>query len=306
VPARNHQEGLEQASPAILTEVEVPEDEFVPLSVRTGQRDAEEFRVLHEGVPSHLHPSLSAWIYETVRAFGLRDEVQRRLQIEPDGRSDVLGLIRDDPDLMLDAVDLILWSLDRRATGAGADLSLQNRIVVLVGEVRSALDQASSAYTVRSTQGWRLERRVDETAERAFQAGVEHERHSSDLLKQAWASTFKRDPDPGTAFRASVLAVESVATQAFTPKDGKPSLGKAIIHLRSTVAEWTVSGLDDQQQASGQTLLAMLQTVWENDQRHVGQGGRPPDPATQEEAEAVLFLAVTIVQWFERGFVRKR
>lgn len=296
---------LEQVSLGDLTVVEVPEDEFVRLSVRTGQRDAEQFRVLHEGVPSHLHPSLSMWIYRAVKAFRLHDEIQRRLQIEDDGAG-VLALIDDDPKLMLDTVDLILWFLNHRATRSGADRSEQDRIAGLVVDVMSALDEASSAYAVKTTQGWRLERRVDETAERAFQAAVEQERHSSDLLKQAWVNTFKRDPDPDAAFRASVLAVESVATQAFTPKDGKPSLGKAIMHLRSTVAEWTVSGLDDQQQASGKTLLAMMQTVWENDQRHVGEAGRPPDPATQEEAEAVLFLAVTIVQWFERGFVRKR
>jgi len=283
----------------------VPEDQFVPLSVRIGRRNAEDFRVLHEGVPGHLHPSLSMGISDAVRDFRLHDEIQRRLQVEDD-RAGLLALIDDDPDLMLDTVDLILWSLHRRATRPGADPSEQDRIANLVLRFMSALDQASSAYAVKTTRGWRLERRVDETAEQAFEAAVEQERHSSDLLKQAWVSTFKRDPDPGAAFRASVLAVESVATQAFTPKDGKPSLGKAIAHLRSTVGQWTVAVLDDQQQASGETLLAMLQTVWENDQRHVGQGGRPPDPATQEEAEAVLFLAVTIVQWFERGFVRKR
>lgn len=284
----------------------MPEDEFVPLSVRTGRRDAEEFRVLHEGVPDHLHPSLSTWIREAVARFGLHDVIQRRLQI-PDqgGPGGLMGYIDADPDEMLDAVDLILWSLNRRAT-TSIDVSQRHEIAPWVARVMSALDEASSAYAVKSTQGWRLERRVDETAERAFQAAVEQERHSSDLLKQAWVSTFKRDPDPVAAFRASVLAVESVATQAFTPKDGRPSLGKAIAHLRSTVGQWTVAGLDDQQQASVETLLAMLQTVWENDQRHVGQGGRPPDPAAQEEAEAVLFLAVTIVQWFERGFVRKR
>lgn len=188
-------------------------------------------------------------------------------------RVGLLALIDDDPDLMLDTVDLILWSLHARTARPGFDRSEGDRIAGLVIGVMSALEQASSAYTVKATRGWRLERRVDETAEQAFQAAVEQERHSSDLLKQAWVSTFKRDPDPGAAFRASVLAVESVATQVFTPKDGRPSLGKAIAHLRSTVGQWTVSGLDDQQQASGKTLLAMLQTVWENDQRHVGEAG---------------------------------
>lgn len=45
----------------------------------------------------------------------------------------------------------------------------------------------------------------------------------------------------------------------------------------------------------------MFQTIWQNQGRHVEQGGRAPDPVERAEAEAVLFLAVTLVQWFERG-----
>ena len=67
----------------------------------------------------------------------------------------------------------------------------------------------------------------------------------------------------------------------------------------------TVADLDDKEQASGETLLAMLRTGRQNHQRHVLEGGAAPEPATPEEAEAVLFLAVTIVQWFQRGYVVK-
>jgi hypothetical protein len=103
-----------------------------------------------------------------------------------------------------------------------------------------------------------------------------------------------------------VLAVESVACRAFTPGDPEPSLGKAIGCLRNTLGTWTVATLDNQQQASAETLLAMLETVWQNHQRHLGADGNRAQPATQDEAEAVLFLAVTIVQWFERGLVKKK
>jgi len=274
---------------------------FVPFSVRTGKRHPEQFRVLHEGVPGHLQPSLSSWFVPLWSQYRLQERVQRRLQIDVGQRDQsVYQYIVSDPVTFLDAVDYVLSFLHDRASACSA--AEQDDIYGTVANLVIILREASSAYTV--SHAWQLETRVDETAEQAFQAAVEHEQHSSELLKQAWASTFKRDPDPGKAFRASVLAVESVATELFTPKDR--SLGKAIAHLRDTMETWTVAGLDDKQQASGATLLAMLRTVWENDQRHVGEGGKPPDPATQEEAEAVLFLAVTIVQWFERGFVRKR
>ena len=274
---------------------------FVPFSVRSGKRDPEQFRVLHEGVPGHLQPSLTSWFLPMWSQYRLQERIQRHLQIDVEQRDQtVYTSIISNPVTFLDAVDYVLSFLHDRASVCSA--AEQEDTFRTVANLVVILREASSAYTVGAE--WQLEARVDQTVEQAFQAAVEKEQHSSKLLKQAWASTFKRDPDPDKAFRASVLAVESVATELFTPKDR--SLGKAIAHLRDTVNTWTVAGLDDKQQASGATLLAMLRTVWENDQRHVGEGGKPPDPASQEEAEAVLFLAVTIVQWFEHGFVKKR
>ena len=100
--------------------------------------------------------------------------------------------------------------------------------------------------------------------------------------------------------------METAACRVLTPNDPAPTLGKAIAHLRDTLDDWTVAGLDDKAQKSAATLLAMLQTVWQNHGRHAEHGGRAPDPVEQAEAEAVLFLTVTLVQWFERGLVRHR
>lgn len=49
----------------------------------------------------------------------------------------------------------------------------------------------------------------------------------------------------------------------------------------------------------------MRQTVWQNHDRHAKHEGRTPDCVEQEEAEAVLFLSVALVQWFKGGLVRR-
>jgi len=283
-------------------------ERYVPLSVRMGRRDAAEFGYLQDGVPGHLMPSLSEWLAKPWNEFQLQGPIQRTLQIDMAGvRESVYSVIVSDGDLMLDAVDYALSVMHSAAVSGAVDLRAKEYLAGQVAALQTILSQASSAYTVIATgDTWHLERRVDKTAKAAFEDAREQTRNSSDLLQDAWTATFKREPDADKAFRASVLAVESVTCALLAPNDSKPTLGKAISHLRATVANWTVAGLDDQQRASGETLLAVLETVWQNHQRHVKQGGVPPDQTGQDEAEAVLFLAVTIVQWFERGFVRKR
>ena len=153
---------------------------------------------------------------------------------------------------------------------------------------------------------WGLTRRVDSTAQAAVEAAIAEESTASAPLAAAWQATFGRQPDPTAGYREAVLAVETVACPVFLPNDAAPTLGKAISHLNDTLARWTVAGLDDERQPSAATLLAMLRTIWHNHDRHVEQGGRPPEPVPQAEAETVIFLAVTVVQWFQRGLVEKR
>lgn len=285
----------------------VPTDKpFVPFSVRRGARSPEDLSVLHPGIPIHLRPSLLGWVSSVISDYGFEGYLQRRLQVNPRdwGSQTVFEAASKDDDLMLDVVDAILQRFP--VLYESSDYIVQNYVQGLVTALDGMLTESSSAYAVDLSDGAHLTQRVDRTAEQAFDNAVELAGQASELLKKAWVATFKRDPDPSSAYRDAVFAVESVACQMFIPADHRPTLGKAISHLQNTLSTWTVATLDDQQQASAETLLAMLRTVWQNHERHVGQGGAAPDLANQQEAEAVLFLAVTIVQWFERGLVRKR
>jgi len=273
----------------------------LPHSVGREVRSTANLSVFHAGVPPYMSPSLLGWVWSMVRDHDLEGYVQAK-QGGPKFKTVYEAATMND-DLMLDVVDSILQHLP--SLDESGDYVTQNKLRVLVAALQSILAESSSAFAVDFSDGMRLIQRVDKTAGQASDDAVERDGHASRLLKSAWSATFNRDPSPSSSFRDAVLAVESVACQAFTPGDQQPSLGKAIAHLHSNLTTWTVATLDDQQQASAETLLAMLKTVWQNYQRHLGADGSPAQPATQDEAEAVLFLAVTIVQWFERSLVKR-
>lgn len=279
------------------------EEPWVPLSLRN-REDRHSWQVLYEGVPAHLVVPLETWVGNQISEYELARTVQLRLRLDlghyaPTASAIVIAA-DGNPSLMLDIVDLLLLLLHHRREGLDR-AEIRNQVLTLVIMLR----EASSAYTLDVSGAWSLVRRVDATAEAAVSDIIERQGYASDLIKAAWKATFQHDADFEAAYRASVLAAESVACATFTPDDKRPTLGKAIAHLGNTVDHWTVGNLDEVQQASGHTLLAMLRTIWHNHERHVGQGGTPPESVTSEEAEAVLFLTVTVVQWFERGFVRR-
>lgn len=280
---------------------------FIPFSVRLGSQSGDTLALLHEGVPGHMRPSLLEWVSDGIRAFNLDAYLQRRLQIDLGKRraTTVYAVALNDATVLLDVVDAILQRLP--GFHENGDYQIRGLVETMVVNLDQILTESSSAYSIdASGELWHLTTRVDDTAKQAFTDAVTQSQHAAGLLKSAWSATFKRDPDPSAAYRDAVFAIESVACEAFIPNDKRPSLGKAINTLTNTVADWTVATLDDKEQASSATLLAMMKTVWQNHQRHVGEGGKPPEPASQHEAEAVLFLAITIVQWFERGLVKRR
>lgn len=295
-----------------------PDEPWVPLSLR-GKGAAEDWNAWVDGVPDHLRPSLLRAVAERLNYSPLYAQtVQRRLRLRlPNGQvaDALMTAAAENDEVLLDVIDCLLdeacghlrleaRTLDDRVRQQGVKESALHYVSALV----QVLGEANSVYEVELQEGrtWALRRRVDETATRAVEDAVAKSHDAGVLLASAWSATFQLEPDLVRTYRDVVLAVESAACPVLIPNSPTPTLGTAIAHLKQTTAKWTVAGLDDKTQQSAETLLAMLETIWQNHGRHVGQGGTAPELVEQHEAEAVLFLAVTVVQWFQRGFVTKK
>jgi hypothetical protein len=299
-----------------------------PLGARLGT-EAVDRAVLHDGVPVHLQPSLRAWLLARISSGA--DErrirrVQRILRLDlsisddPSGMydlSDALMLVVDNSqDAFLAVVDTLLHFLDEECDVArerykkSHDQGAQAKAIAAIQQAKDLefmFTEAGSAYAVdiRFDAAWQIVRRVDPTARAQAEQVMASDSSAAGPLREAWTAAFRRDPDFDEAYRQAVLAVEAVVCPVAIPNDPAPTLGKAISHINDTKPKWSVAGLDTSRISSSETLLAMLRTVWHNHDRHVGQDGQPPDPVPQAEAEAVVSLAITLVQWFDRGLVSR-
>jgi hypothetical protein len=165
------------------------------------------------------------------------------------------------------------------------------------------LAAGGSAYQY---QNGRLERRVDDTAVAAFECVAATASDEASMhLRRAWAATYGRDPEPSRAYGEAVRAVEAVACPMVLPEDPRPTLGKVIASLRDRPDDWHLVLPGEREAAGIAPLRVMLQLLW-TAQRSRHAGG--PDTRDQllTEAEAALFLSITLVQWLSNEFVRPR
>lgn len=299
------------------------EPPWVPRRLRGTLGEREYHETLYEGAPAHLRPSLRNWAIKTIQ---LRPEslssLERALRwdlhavpgVQPMETLDELW--NANGENLLDTTDFLLAYLHRLDTAGGAGREIGRRSYVgshtdpearqAVVDLAVILNEAGSAWEIKADGRWRLQRRVDPTTQQMVDDVVDAGTGASQEMALGWADAFGRQPQPAKAYGHAVLALESVACALFTPNDSRPSLGKAIAHLRDSGDRYTVAGLDGGRESSGTALLGMLQMIWANHARHIGADGLSPQPTTEAEAQAAITLAAAIVHWFQRGFVRRR
>ena len=284
-----------------------------PFSVRLGARLPE--RDLCEGVPDWLLEPLLDWLEEELRpwsakwvairqrlsildsegepAHAVRVVLEQRARESDSGRWDVLDaidfLIQSDSDGELAIPAVFFGGTPMPGT---SPIAMLNDLLVTGG----------SAYHCRKG---RLERRVAEATAAAFDhAAATAGDEASMYLRRAWKATYGRDPEPSSAYGDAVRAVEAVVCPLLLPKDPKPTLGRAIAHLRDRPAGWSLVLAGEQEAAGVEPLRIMLQLLWTaHRSRHAG--GSDTRDQLLAEAEAALSLAITCVQWFTNGFVRQ-
>jgi hypothetical protein len=151
--------------------------------------------------------------------------------------------------------------------------------------------------------GRHLVRRVDATAQAAFRRAVSPKDAASAELHEAWTAAYGRNPDASDAWDHSIKAVEAVLIPVVTPRKDKATLGDVVGSLNSQGSLWqlVVHGHDHSQ--SVMPLVTMLRLMWPNPDRHASGNSRKP---SLNEAQAVVNLAVAVVQWARVGALSKR
>lgn len=156
-----------------------------------------------------------------------------------------------------------------------------------------------------------LERWSDVMVEEAFAEAVRSaemadrsgsaDRH----LRKAWECAHTAEPDPVRSYSEAIKAVEAAAHAVVEPNNPNATLGTIIRKLRThpESISLAISGRDG---LAGDTrrLVACLELLWKGQSARHGSA-MPTRPETLEEATMAVHLAVTLVQWFTSGAVRR-
>jgi hypothetical protein len=274
------------------------------------RRDDESYDALHEGVPAWLVGSLWDFVemeltYKPANIGGrLPDrgklkEVERKLRVgldwSQDGRS-ALNNVRynvGDGDYFLNLVDLLLSGITKKYEAQ---------------EVDQHLAEAGSAWTVdlAGDGPFRLLRRVDPTVTAAARAVINSAGRAGQHLAKAWNEVYGRNPDPSTAYREAVRAVEAVGAPVISPNNPKATLGTMIADMRNDPTKWVVVLTP----SAGDPVLMFretMQLLWTAElSRHGTADESVPLHVSPSEAEAALHLAVTLVHWFHSGAIKAK
>jgi hypothetical protein len=120
-------------------------------------------------------------------------------------------------------------------------------------------------------------------------------------LAEAWTKVFSRDPDASDAWDHAAKAVEASLIPIVVSAQDKPHLGHVMGRLRSQSKKWSLLLPGVNNHHSIEPLISMLDLIWPNPDRHASDNRRVSEIG---ETQAVVHLAITIVQWANSGVIR--
>jgi hypothetical protein len=297
------------------------DDRWVPLSARASETGATEFTRLHSGVPAWMRESLWEWFSKriSVRLSSGRSgrgymapsgaairEIERVCRVDSawNGGPDYTDLLSG-----LSALRRVLYSNEMAyLTAVDFQLSkLSEQNAAEMQELETILRDSASEWRVgivNSKPG--LVQRIDQTVQTAAEEIVAGGTRAGDLLAHAWRHAFSMTRDPSAAYRCAVRAIEAAAAPILTPDDPRPSLGKMNAVLRDGMSKWDFAFTVDSAVEPKVVLLQMMQLIWTNEySRHVDADDTVPLHVSQEEAESAVVLALTLVNWFTSGSIKR-
>jgi hypothetical protein len=252
------------------------------------------------GVPDHLRRPLTRWLENvyTVTPDTLAPDMDEAglerlaalLRIDLRGTdgygmlSAILAWINGDDERLLDVIHYTL--------------QIPTRMAKMWNELEILLAYGGSMWQATSKG---LLRRVDESAVEAFDAATAVPDSASDHLALAWAGAYGRNVHPASAWHHAIRALEASLRKVVCPNNPTATLSDVIGELKT--GHWKLEVRGRARDHTIDPLVQMLELVWPDPNRH--DSPMPEQPATGEEACAVVQLAVAIVQWGRDGRIVK-
>lgn len=276
------------------------------------KRDDGAYEALTDGVPDWLRATLMSFVlaqlttYDVVRGMHdanrllllkLERQLRTPLNWQFSGES-ALESVRlncyQSEAFFLDVVDFCLKT-------APAD---QTTTVVLL---KSDLEEGGSAWTVAVIgEHFALVRRVDPTVKAAADEVISSSGRAGRHLQKAWNHAYGRQPDPSTAYREAVRAVEAIGAPVISPDNRVATLGTMIADIRNAPQKWEVA-LQPRGGSAMEMVLETLRLLWTSElDRHGTADESVPLHVSLEEAQGAVHLATTLVHWFHSGVVKRK
>jgi hypothetical protein len=283
-----------------------------PLWARLAGRDGG----LREGVPAVLEQPLREWIVNHTRGdeHGV-ERIRRRLGLYRDddtGEAAEWLAYRTRPRDLLNITDAVLSLPPRVSLGvfdAPNEVFVRAAIENRRRSLQEMLDDVRSVYTVKEN-GRGLERRAGMIVTAARMQAVTAAAAKPDAgsaarhLAAAWSATHALRPDPMAAYSEAVKAVEAAVHAVAEPANTRATLGTMIGELRANPGRFSIALAGRSGTGDVSAVTAMLALLWDGQtSRHGGQ--TPTRPETLEEARMAVCLAITLVECFVSGAVRR-
>lgn len=291
-----------------------------PLDVETEEQEI-AYDALGDGLPSQVATQFWEWVRDALRGnywdpyletntAGLRvdlaEEAAQRLGIEM-ASVRVSSTYERRPG---DTTRIAVSALQRVPNPlAVADFLLAHSPEPYAHRLEAMLRRSRSLWTVGTRRGHLgLVRRLPETVQDQTDRAVRGAGPAGAKLAQAWEATYGVTPDPTKAYVLAIRAVEDAAIPVVVPKQDLATLGHVQGRMKAD-GDWGLAFTRHPEKVpapEGGIPLALVAALWTG--QHDRHGGEPSAPGnvSQEEAEAAVSFAVSLVHWFSTGMVARR